>query len=110
MSVAVEKFNIFFFVIFSFYFVLTFIYLLLQGGIYFFQLMDHYAASVTIMILAFCQMIAIAWFYGTGRLSKNIKQMTGRAPSLYLKSCWLIFGPCLLFVSIQRTGTHNENL
>ncbi|XP_013104533.2 sodium- and chloride-dependent GABA transporter ine [Stomoxys calcitrans] len=70
---------------------------LIQGGIYFFQLMDHYAASVTIMFLAFCQMIAIAWFYGTGRLSKNVKQMTGKAPSLYLKSCWILFGPCLLF-------------
>ncbi|XP_046805027.1 sodium- and chloride-dependent GABA transporter ine [Lucilia cuprina] len=67
------------------------------GGIYFFQLMDHYAASVTIMFLAFCQMIAIAWFYGTGRLSKNVKQMTGKAPSLYLKSCWILCGPCLLF-------------
>jgi len=72
---------------------------IIQGGIYYFQLMDHYAASVTIMFLAFCQMIAIAWFYGTGRLSKNIKQMTGKAPSLYLRSCWLVLGPCLLFVS-----------
>ncbi|KAM7353790.1 solute carrier family 6 member inebriated isoform 1-T4 [Cochliomyia hominivorax] len=70
---------------------------LIQGGIYFFQLMDHYAASVTIMFLAFCQMIAIAWFYGTGRLSKNVKQMTGKAPSFYLKSCWILCGPCLLF-------------
>ncbi|XP_002064575.3 sodium- and chloride-dependent GABA transporter ine isoform X1 [Drosophila willistoni] len=70
---------------------------IIQGGIYYFQLMDHYAASVTIMFLAFCQMIAIAWFYGTGRLSKNVKQMTGKAPSLYLKSCWLVLGPCLLF-------------
>ncbi|XP_017152265.1 sodium- and chloride-dependent GABA transporter ine isoform X1 [Drosophila miranda] len=70
---------------------------IIQGGIYYFQLMDHYAASVTIMFLAFCQMIAIAWFYGTGRLSKNVKQMTGKAPSFYLRSCWLVLGPCLLF-------------
>lgn len=61
--------------------------------------MDHYTASVTIMFLAFCQMIAIAWFYNIERLSKNVKQMTGKAPSLYLKSCWIVFGPCLLFVS-----------
>ncbi|XP_032595038.1 sodium- and chloride-dependent GABA transporter ine isoform X2 [Drosophila grimshawi] len=70
---------------------------IIQGGIYYFQLMDHYAASVTIMFLAFCQMIAIAWFYGTGRLSKNVKQMTGKVPSFYFKSCWLVLGPCLLF-------------
>lgn len=73
--------------------------LLFKSGIYYFQLMDHYTASVTIMFLAFCQMIAIAWFYNIERLSKNVKQMTGKAPSLYLKSCWVMFGPCLLFVS-----------
>ncbi|XP_055859034.1 sodium- and chloride-dependent GABA transporter ine isoform X2 [Episyrphus balteatus] len=70
---------------------------LIQGGIYFFQLMDHYAASISITFLAFCQMIALAWFYGTGRLSKDIKQMTGKAPSFYLRSCWFFCGPLLLF-------------
>ncbi|XP_037958165.1 sodium- and chloride-dependent GABA transporter ine isoform X2 [Teleopsis dalmanni] len=87
---------------------------LIQGGIYFFQLMDHYAASVSIMFLAFCQMIAIAWFYGTGRLSKNVKQMTGKAPSIYLKSCWILLGPCLLFaiwvlslINYQEPSYHN---
>lgn len=72
---------------------------LIQGGIYYFQLIDHYSASVTIMFLAFFEIIAISWFYGVRRLSKNIKQMTGRAPSLYYRSCWLIVGPSLLFVS-----------
>lgn len=70
-----------------------------KSGIYYFQLMDHYTASITIMFLAFCQMISIAWFYSIERLSKNVKQMTGKAPSLYLKFCWIMFGPCLLFVS-----------
>ncbi|XP_031620588.1 sodium- and chloride-dependent GABA transporter ine isoform X2 [Contarinia nasturtii] len=70
---------------------------LIQGGIYYFQLIDHYAASVSIMFLAFFQMIAIAWFYGVSRLSRNIKQMTGKVPSLYFRSCWLIVGPLLLF-------------
>lgn len=75
---------------------------LIQGGIYYFQLIDHYAASISIMFLAFFQIIAIAWFYGVRRLSKNIKQMTGKAPSLYFRSCWLVVGPCLLFVSVKN--------
>jgi solute carrier family 6 GABA transporter-like protein 6/8/11/12/13 len=70
---------------------------IIQGGIYFFQLIDHYAASITIMFLAFFQVIAIAWFYGVDRLSKNIKQMTGKEPSLYFKACWVVAGPALLF-------------
>jgi SNF family Na+-dependent transporter len=73
---------------------------LIQSGIYFFQLIDHYAASVSIMFLAFFQTIAIAWFYGVGRLSKNVKQMTGKAPSLYFRSSWAISAPLLLIVSV----------
>ncbi|XP_052869003.1 sodium- and chloride-dependent GABA transporter ine [Anopheles cruzii] len=69
---------------------------LIQGGIYFFQLIDHYAASVSIMFLAFFETIAIAWFYGINRLSKNVKQMTGRYPSLYLRFCLLVAVPLLL--------------
>lgn len=72
---------------------------IIQGGIYFFQLIDHYAASISIMFLAFFQMIAITWFYGVRRLSKNIKQMTGKGPSLYFRSCWLVAGPLLLIVN-----------
>lgn len=69
----------------------------LQGGIYFFQLIDHYAASISIMYLAFFEVIAVAWFYGVGRLSRNVKTMTGRHPSLYFKFCWMVATPLLIF-------------
>lgn len=35
-----------------------------QVGIYVFQLMDHYTAIVSIMFLAFFEVIAICWIYG----------------------------------------------
>ena len=43
-----------------------FMYLLfsVQVGIYVFQLMDHYTAIVSIMFLAFFEVIAICWSYG----------------------------------------------
>ncbi|XP_021181196.2 sodium- and chloride-dependent GABA transporter ine isoform X1 [Helicoverpa armigera] len=69
---------------------------ILHSGIYVFQLMDYYAASLSITYLAFFEVVAIAWFYGVGRLSRNIKQMTGRRPSLYFRVCWLIATPALL--------------
>lgn len=67
-----------------------------QGGIYFFQLIDHYAASISIMFLAFFEVIAISWFYGVRRLCNNVKEMTGRLPSLYFRFCWLIAAPLLI--------------
>ncbi|KAL4710706.1 hypothetical protein ACJJTC_004351 [Scirpophaga incertulas] len=69
---------------------------ILHSGIYVFQLMDYYAASLSITYLAFFEVVAIAWFYGVGRLSRNIKQMTGRCPSFYFRFCWLIAAPALL--------------
>lgn len=51
---------------------------IIHSGIYIFQLMDFYAASLSITYLAFFEMVAIAWFYGVDRLSRNIKQMTGK--------------------------------
>ncbi|CAD6206799.1 GSCOCG00010076001-RA-CDS [Cotesia congregata] len=67
-----------------------------QGGIYFFQLIDHYAASISIMFLAFFEVIAISWFYGVRRLCSNVSEMTGRVPSMYIQFCWLIAAPLLI--------------
>ncbi|XP_026758110.1 sodium- and chloride-dependent GABA transporter ine-like [Galleria mellonella] len=69
---------------------------ILQSGIYIFQLMDYYAASLSITYLAFFEVVAIAWLYGVGRLSRNIKRMTGRRPSFYFRFCWLVATPALL--------------
>lgn len=55
---------------------------IIQSGIYVFQLMDYYAASLSITYLAFFEVVGIAWFYGVGRLSKNIKQMTGKCKNV----------------------------
>ncbi|XP_022909360.2 sodium- and chloride-dependent GABA transporter ine isoform X1 [Onthophagus taurus] len=68
-----------------------------NGGIYFFQLIDHYAASISIMYLAFFEIVAIAWFYGVKRLSRDIEDMTGRQPSLYFKFCWYVAAPLMIF-------------
>ncbi|XP_046389982.1 sodium- and chloride-dependent GABA transporter ine isoform X1 [Ischnura elegans] len=69
---------------------------LTQGGIYFFQLIDHYAASISIMYLAFFEVIAISWFYGADRLCQNVLEMTGRMPSFFFRFCWWIAAPVLI--------------
>ncbi|KAL6254416.1 hypothetical protein P5V15_014464 [Pogonomyrmex californicus] len=67
-----------------------------QGGIYFFQLIDHYAASISIMFLAFFEVIAISWLYGVKRLCNNVREMTGHLPSLYFRFCWFLAAPFLI--------------
>uniref|UniRef100_A0A8C5GSB8 Transporter n=1 Tax=Gouania willdenowi TaxID=441366 RepID=A0A8C5GSB8_GOUWI len=70
----------------------------MQVGIFVFQLMDHYTAIVSIMFLAFFEVLAICW--GVKRLSSNLKEMTGRGANIFFKLCWLIVAPVLLIFSI----------
>ncbi|XP_020371662.1 sodium- and chloride-dependent GABA transporter 1-like [Rhincodon typus] len=69
-----------------------------QGGIYVFQLMDHYTAVVSLMFLAFFEVVAICWFYGVRRLSANYKEMLGAPPNLFFKLCWWVASPLLVTV------------
>ncbi|XP_060560453.1 sodium- and chloride-dependent GABA transporter ine-like [Ruditapes philippinarum] len=67
-----------------------------QGGVYFFQLIDYYAAAMSLMYLAFFEVIAITWFYGAKKLAKNIEQMNGAPPSVFFIVCWYGISPLLI--------------
>ncbi|XP_019750842.1 sodium- and chloride-dependent GABA transporter ine [Hippocampus comes] len=69
-----------------------------RAGIYVFQLMDHYTAIVSIMFLAFFEVIGICWLYGVNRLSDNLEEMTGKRPSIFFRLCWQIIAPFLITV------------
>ncbi|XP_049599566.1 sodium- and chloride-dependent GABA transporter ine [Syngnathus scovelli] len=69
-----------------------------QAGIYVFQLMDHYTAIVSIMFLAFFEVIGVCWFYGVNRLSDNLEEMTGKRPNIFFRLCWQIIAPFLVTV------------
>lgn len=67
-----------------------------EGGIYFFQLVDHYTASISIMYLAFFEVVGVTWLYGAGRLARNIRDMTGLMPGPYIRACWWVISPATL--------------
>jgi len=50
--------------------------LLPQVGIYVFQLMDHYTAIVSIMFLAFFEVIGVCWIYGERETSDGLCHST----------------------------------
>ncbi|XP_072516296.1 sodium- and chloride-dependent GABA transporter ine [Salminus brasiliensis] len=86
----------------------------MQVGIYVFQLMDHYTAIVSIMFLAFFEVVAICWFYGVKRLSSNLEEMTGNKPSIFFRVCWIVICPVLItiilvFSVIQFRPARYEN-
>ncbi|KAI1900983.1 hypothetical protein AGOR_G00055460 [Albula goreensis] len=77
-----------------------------QGGIYVFQLMDHYTAVVSLMFLAFFEVLAVCWLFGVRRISCMVERMMGKPPNIFFRLCWLVFAPllvlCILISSIVQ--------
>ncbi|KAI1902894.1 hypothetical protein AGOR_G00021010 [Albula goreensis] len=75
----------------------------MQVGIYVFQLMDHYTAIVSIMFLAFFEVVAVCWMYGVKRLSQNIEEMTGKKPNIFFVACWTVISPVIVLIILVFT-------
>jgi len=69
-----------------------------QSGQYVLDLMDTYGASISVMIIAVAEMVAIMWGYGANNFCKDLQAMLGFYPGLYFKVCWVIISPLLLVV------------
>ncbi|XP_018604595.2 sodium- and chloride-dependent GABA transporter 1 [Scleropages formosus] len=77
-----------------------------QGGIYVFQLMDHYTAVVSLMFLAFFEVLAVCWIFGVRRIACMVERMLGKPPNAFFQICWLVVSPllvlCILISSIVQ--------
>ncbi|XP_063066236.1 sodium- and chloride-dependent GABA transporter 2-like [Engraulis encrasicolus] len=69
-----------------------------QGGVYLFNLMDHFTASMSVLTVAFSEVAVVIWIFGIRRFSVLVQRITGRPPPLFFKACWLVITPVLLFV------------
>ncbi|XP_070689408.1 sodium- and chloride-dependent GABA transporter ine isoform X2 [Pempheris klunzingeri] len=77
-----------------------------QGGVYVFQLMDHYTAVVSLVFLAFFEVVAVCWIFGVPRVSLMVERMQGKSPNIFFRLCWLLLCPilvvCILTSSIVQ--------
>jgi len=60
------------------------------------DLMDTYGASISVMLIAIFEMIAIMWIYGVNSFCEDLKVMLGFSPNMYFKVCWVVICPLLL--------------
>ncbi|XP_013397286.1 sodium-dependent proline transporter [Lingula anatina] len=75
-----------------------------KGGIYILSLMDAYAASWSVFLIAMTECILIGWVYGADRFLRNIEEMIGeqgRVFKYFFSIFWKILSPAtLLFLLI----------
>nr|A7Y2X0.1 RecName: Full=Sodium- and chloride-dependent glycine transporter 2; Short=GlyT-2; Short=GlyT2; Short=xGlyT2; AltName: Full=Solute carrier family 6 member 5 [Xenopus laevis]ABV03173.1 glycine transporter 2 [Xenopus laevis] len=67
-----------------------------QGGIYMLQLVDNYAASYSLVIIAIFELVGISYIYGLQRFCEDIEMMIGFQPSRFWKICWAFVTPTIL--------------
>ncbi|PAV87047.1 hypothetical protein WR25_12702 [Diploscapter pachys] len=67
-----------------------------RAGQYWVSLFDQFAGSYALMVVAFLEIIAVAYIYGHDRFCLDIEEMTGQKPSAYWTLCWRYFSPALM--------------
>lgn len=65
-----------------------------EGGMYVFQLFDHYSGSGSVLLLVvICECLAMGWLYGRNRFYDNMKSMLGFQINPWIGWCWCFFAP-----------------
>ncbi|XP_034560913.1 sodium-dependent neutral amino acid transporter B(0)AT1-like [Notolabrus celidotus] len=67
-----------------------------NSGFYWVTLFDNYAGSVPLLIIGFCEMIAVIYIYGLDRLNEDIEFMIGYKPSIYWRISWRFITPLII--------------
>ncbi|XP_048340061.1 sodium- and chloride-dependent glycine transporter 2 isoform X2 [Sphaerodactylus townsendi] len=67
-----------------------------QGGMYMLQLVDTYAASYSLVIIAIFELVGISYIYGLQRFCEDIEMMIGFQPSKFWRVCWAFVTPTIL--------------
>ncbi|KAF8562150.1 hypothetical protein P879_05048, partial [Paragonimus westermani] len=64
-----------------------------EGGMYLFQLFNHYAGSLIILLTAFFECIVVGYFYGAKRITRNMRLMYGMDFGFFPTLFWCVISP-----------------
>ncbi|XP_036371936.1 solute carrier family 6 member 19a, tandem duplicate 1 [Megalops cyprinoides] len=69
-----------------------------QSGNYWLALFDNFAGSIPLLVIAFCEMIAVVYLYGIDRFNEDIEFMIGHKPNIFWQSTWRVISPLIMLV------------
>ncbi|ELU16913.1 hypothetical protein CAPTEDRAFT_153408 [Capitella teleta] len=79
-----------------------------EGGIYFFQIIDWYSSTFSLMIISLTETLVIMWIYGAEMFYKDLELMIGYKPCLWWRILWSGVTPAIiLFVFIFTAVLHS---
>ncbi|KAG2462330.1 SC6A5 protein, partial [Polypterus senegalus] len=67
-----------------------------ESGMYMLQLVDTYAASYSLVIIAIFELVGISYVYGLQRFCEDIEMMIGFQPNKFWRICWAFVTPTIL--------------
>ncbi|KAL2080628.1 hypothetical protein ACEWY4_024421 [Coilia grayii] len=70
-----------------------------QGsGSYWLALFDGFAGSIPLLVIALCEIIAVAYIYGIDRFNEDIEFMIGHKPNIFWQVTWRFLSPAIILV------------
>ncbi|XP_066523847.1 sodium-dependent neutral amino acid transporter B(0)AT1 [Hoplias malabaricus] len=69
-----------------------------RSGEYWLALFDSFAGSIPLLIIAFCEMMAVSYVYGIDRFNKDIEFMIGHKPNFFWQATWRVISPLIVLV------------
>ncbi|KAF3832988.1 hypothetical protein F7725_026653, partial [Dissostichus mawsoni] len=73
-----------------------------ENGMFMLQLVDTYAASYSLVIIAICELLGISYLYGLQRFCEDIEMMIGFQPNRFWRICWGFVTPTILTNLMHR--------
>ncbi|XP_024236021.1 sodium- and chloride-dependent glycine transporter 2-like [Oncorhynchus tshawytscha] len=67
-----------------------------ENGMYMLQLVDTYAASYSLIIIAIFELVGVSYIYGLKRFCEDIEMMIGFQPNMFWRFCWAFVTPTIL--------------
>lgn len=67
---------------------------------YVLQLLDWYAASISIILICFLELLCICWMYGVENFIRDIEFMLNVKLHCWWRLCWKFITPVILMVSM----------
>uniref|UniRef100_A0A3B4AQ63 Uncharacterized protein n=1 Tax=Periophthalmus magnuspinnatus TaxID=409849 RepID=A0A3B4AQ63_9GOBI len=68
----------------------------LRSGNYWLALFDNYAGSIPLLVIGFCEMIAVIYIYGIDRFNNDIEFMIGHKPNIFWQIAWRVVSPLIM--------------